>query len=87
MEYDIIGKMETITEDMDFIAQESGLAAANISLPWANRKSSGAKVSLDYFKGLSLHQVEGLYAIYKPDFEMFGYNADSYFQLFGTGVP
>jgi len=87
MEYDIIGKMETITEDMDFIAQQSGLAAANISLPWANRKSSGDKVSLDYFKGLSLNQVKGLYAIYKPDFEMFSYNADSYFQLFGTEVP
>lgn len=87
MEYDIIGKMETIAEDMDFIAEESGLAAANISLPWANRRSSGHKASLDYFKGLSLAQVKGLYAIYKPDFEMFGYKADSYFQLFEAEVP
>lgn len=87
MEYDIIGKMETITEDMEFIAKQSGLAAANISLPWANRKSSGDKVSLDYFKALSLSQVEKLYIIYKPDFEMFGYSADTYFQLFGTKVP
>jgi len=87
MEYDIIGKMETIAEDMDFIAEESGLAAANISLPWANRKSSGDKVSLDYFQGLSLAQVKSLYAIYKPDFEMFGYQAEPYFQLFGERVP
>eukprot|EP00092_Neocalanus_flemingeri_P001473 GFUD01001571.1.p1 GENE.GFUD01001571.1~~GFUD01001571.1.p1 ORF type:complete len:397 (+),score=102.82 GFUD01001571.1:352-1542(+) len=87
MEYDIIGKMETIAEDMDFIAEESGLAAANISLPWANRKSSGDKVSLDYFQGLSLAQVKGLYAIYRPDFEMFGYQAEAYFLLFGQKVP
>lgn len=87
MEYDIIGKMETITEDMEFIAKESGLAAANISLPWANKKSSGDNVSLDYFRKLSVKQVQGLYNIYKPDFEMFGYNADSYFKLFGTQAP
>jgi len=87
VEYDIIGKMETITEDMDFIAEESGLKAANVSLPWANRRSSGEKVILDYFRGLTLAQVNGLYLIYKPDFEMFGYKADSYFQLFGSQVP
>ena len=33
-----------------------------------------------------MKQVKGLYIIYKPDFEMFGYNADSYFQLFDTKV-
>lgn len=87
MEYDIIGKMETIAEDMDFIAVESGLAAANITLPWANKRSSGHEASLDYFKGLSLAQVKGLYAIYKPDFEMFGYTADLYFQQFVAEVP
>lgn len=87
MEYDIIGKMETIAEDMDFISEKSGLAAANISLPWANKKSSGDKVSLDYFHRLSLAQVKGLYVIYKPDFEMFGYQVEPYFQLFGESGP
>jgi len=87
MEYDIIGKMETIQDDMDFIAKESGLAAANISLPWANKKSSDNSVSLDYFRNLTLAQLNGLYAIYKPDFEMFGYKADSYYALFKTQVP
>jgi len=87
LEYDIIGKMETIGEDMEFIAEESGLAAANISLPWANKRGSGHQISLDYFQGLSLTQVKRLYEIYKPDFEMFGYTAEPYFQLFNTDVP
>ena len=38
IEYDVIGKMETINEDIDFITEQSGLAAFNISLPWANKR-------------------------------------------------
>ena len=87
MEYDIIGKMETIADDMEFIAERSGLAATNISLPWTNRRNSGDKVSLDYFRHLTVDQVMGLYRIYKLDFEMFGYRVGPYFQQLSETVP
>ena len=82
VEYDVIAKMETITEDTDFIANKSGLSNFNISLPWANKKRSKEDVTLDYIKQLSLTQVERLYEIYKPDFEMFDYKIDPYLRLF-----
>ena len=87
MEYDIIGKMETIADDMEFIAERSGLAATNISLPWSNRRNSGDKVSLNYFRGLPVNQLMGLYRIYKLDFEMFGYKVEPYFELISDTVP
>lgn len=87
MEYDIIGKMETIEDDMEFIAESSGLAATNISLPWTNRRNSGPGVSLDYFTQLTVTQVVGLYRIYKLDMEMFGYKVEPYFQLFRASGP
>jgi len=87
MEYDIIGKMETIEDDMEFIADRSGLAATNMSLPWTNRRNSGDKVSLQYFSNLTVNQVLGLYRIYKLDFEMFSYRVEPYFALFSDSAP
>ena len=82
MEYDVIGKMETLEEDMNFIAETSGLASTNISLPWANRRGSGEQGSLDYFRKLDLDRTQRLYAIYRLDFEMFGYSVQPYFDIF-----
>jgi len=82
MEYDIIGKMETLQEDMNFIARASGLATTNISLPWANKRSGGEKDTLDYFRKLDLDRLERLYHIYRLDFLMFGYSPQAYFRLF-----
>ena len=82
MEYDVIGKMETLEEDMNFIAETSGLASTNISLPWANRRGSGEQGSLDYFRQLDLDRTQRLYAIYRLDFEMFGYSVQPYFDIF-----
>jgi len=87
MEYDIIGKMETIEDDMEFISDRSGLAATNMSLPWTNRRNSGDKVSLQYFSNLTVIQVLGLYRIYKLDFEMFSYRVEPYFALFSDSAP
>ena len=84
LEYDVIGKMETLKEDIDFITERSGLKEVNVTLPWANRKSSSRdrdSVSLEYFKQLSRSQVVQLYAIFRPDFEMFGYDVSTYLNL------
>ena len=81
LEYDIVGKMETVEEDMKFIMDTTGLSATNLSLPWANRRGSSNSVSLEYFEKLSQTQIDGLYNIYQPDFEMFGYSAKPYYEL------
>ena len=78
IEYDVIAKMETITEDTDFIATRSGLTNYNISLPWANRKRAKEDLTSEYMNQLSSSQVERLYEIYQPDFEMFDYKAGKY---------
>ena len=82
VEYDVIGKMETINEDIDFITEQSGLAKYNITLPWANKKSSsGENPSLKYFQQLSAEQVKQLHQIFLPDFEMFGYDVAKYLEI------
>ena len=84
IEYDVIGKMETIKEDIDFITEQSGLASYNITLPWTNKKSSAKakeNVTLEYFKQLSKSQIEKLYKLYLPDFEMFDYDIAPYLEL------
>jgi len=87
MEYDIISKMETIKDDMEFIADKSGLTATNITLPWTNRRNSSEELSLQYFKSLTVSQVLGLYRVYRIDFMMFNYRADKYFTLFSNSEP
>lgn len=84
VEYDVVGYMETLQEDMAFIAETTGLASTNISLPWANKRSSGQQDSLRYFRQVDLARTRGLYHIYRLDFEMFGYDVEPYFQLFDT---
>lgn len=87
MEYDVIGKMETIKDDMEFIADKSGLSSTNITLPWTNRRNSSEDLSLQYFKSLTVNQVLGLYRVYRIDFMMFSYRADKYFTLFSNSGP
>ena len=82
VEYDVIAKMETITEDTDFISDRSGLSSFNISLPWSNKKRPREDVTSEYIKQLSLTQLRRLYEIYKPDFEMFDYSIEPYLRLF-----
>ena len=84
LEYDVIGKMETLREDIQFITERSGLKEVNVTLPWANRKSSSKgqdNVSLEYFKQLTRSQVMELYDIFRPDFEMFDYDVTPYLEL------
>ena len=76
--------METLQEDIDFITERSGLKEVNVTLPWANRKSSSRdrdNVSLEYFKQLSRSQVIELYDMFRPDFEMFDYDVTPYLDL------
>ena len=79
VDYDVIGHMETFREDLAFILHTAGVARHEIDLMLGEKKNQcdrqqdKAKI---YMGQLNQEQKEGLYEIYKPDFEMFGYSAD-----------
>ena len=91
--YNVIGRMETFDEDLNYIILQLGLEnilpIKNINtLSNTNQDSkqhiantAKTKESLEYFSKLKKSQIEQLYQIYKIDFEMFGYSAKDYLSL------
>ena len=91
--YNVIGRMETFDEDLNYIILQLGLEnilpIKNINtLSNTNRDSKQHKANedkkkecLEYFSKLTRSQIEQLYQIYKIDFEMFGYSAKDYLSL------
>jgi len=80
MEFDVIGKMETWNQDVQFITDVTGLSMTNVTLEWTNRRSnkSSSTLAQDYFRKLDKQTTIKLYNIYKIDFEMFGYSLHPY---------
>ena len=79
--FNVIGKLETMSEDFTFISQRANLNLNVEKFPWANKKSSVDDVSLQYYKQLDAKSILRLYDIYKIDFEMFDYYANDYFPM------
>ena len=81
MKYDAIGFMETFDEDFRYIAQKLNIATL---LSNANeRKNSHSKQSQskrieEHFSLLDKEVRQRLYQLYRIDFEMFGFDANSY---------
>ena len=80
MKYDFIGKMDSLIQDSGTVLQEIG---------WDQRVKFPVKAKDKYKKDLSglvkeyyaqvpKHLMKDLYAIYKDDFEAFGYSTDGY---------
>ena len=78
--FNVIGKLETMSEDFTFISERANLNLNVEKFPWANKKSSVDDVSLQYFKQIDANSILKLYNIYKIDFEMFDYDANDYVQ-------
>ena len=80
--FDVIGKFETMKEDVEYIINASNLNISPSSFPRINSHSShnnGHKLlSLRYFQDIDTESIKKLYDIYKIDFEMFGYSIDQY---------
>jgi len=76
--FNMVGKVETIAEDTEYIIGLTGLSEDNLQFPWANRKNTPSNVSLDYFKTIGAEKTRRLFEIYRVDFEMFGYQVDQY---------
>ena len=80
--FNVIGKLETMKEDVDYIINASNLNISLSSFPRINSHSSHSNehklLSLRYFREIDEESVKKLYDIYKIDFEMFGYTVDDY---------
>ena len=86
MPYTVVGKLETLTQDLHYIGRMAGV---NFNVNYAARPSSAksgsgvnsSSVTSDwakkYFSELDKNMVRQLYKIYKVDFEMFGYSPTS----------
>ena len=88
--YDVIGRMETFDEDVEYIILKNGWEhilpledIKKVKINTTSRKSNSDKKgeSLTYFSKLKKAQIQELYEIYKIDFEMFEYDASDYLLL------
>nr|ACO10558.1 Carbohydrate sulfotransferase 11 [Caligus rogercresseyi] len=74
VDYDYIGRYETMKEDSDYILED--VLHLNVSLPKNQSQSPiGRTVMITpiYLRKLSSAAREGLFQLYKRDFELFGY--------------
>ena len=78
MEYDMVGKFETLHRDVDFLLQR--LNESNISRLFIRPNRTRATISLiqsQWYKRilsqLSYQQLSDLYRIYEDDFRLYGY--------------
>ncbi|XP_006821771.1 carbohydrate sulfotransferase 11-like [Saccoglossus kowalevskii] len=80
IDYDIIGHLETIHEDSEYLFHEIG---STLSYPKKSSRTATNSSTTDnllrYFSTISDDQIWNLYKIYKMDFEMFGYSPSEFF--------
>ncbi len=81
MKYDVIGKVETFAEDFAYLQSISGLGKHSYTkhVPeFANSVPHSADRGRRYFAELDYQRRKDLFQLYKPDFDMFDYEAESY---------
>ena len=79
VKYDVIGRMETFSDDLRYIIMKNKLGNI-LSVDKKERTTGGSPKddALRYFSQLRKEQIRSLYEVYKMDFKLFGYNADEY---------
>ena len=77
--YDVIGRMETFSDDLKYIIMKNKLGDI-LSEDKKVRTTGGSPKddALRYFSQLRKEQIRSLYEVYKMDFKLFGYNVDEY---------
>ena len=75
--YTVIGRLETMEEDLQYIKQITSL---EFELVKKNPSSGGSTTDLArmYFGQLNKTVMMQLYELYRVDFEMFGYSMDMF---------
>ena len=83
VKYDIIAKMETLSQDSNFILYHRGVAD-KVKIQWSHRTDQTYKtsdVAKKYYSQLTLTEMKQLYYKYLMDFLMFNYELDPYTKL------
>ena len=82
VDYDLIGHMETWSDDLNFIIRKQGLekviALENSSTTHHSTKGNTQRMTKSYFSKLTKKQGTDLYNMYHMDFEMFNYDPKIY---------
>ena len=85
--YNVIGRIETFQEDVQYIILKNNLEKIldlKTTLQFSSKNSSkkdAQKAALKYFSKLNANQIQRLYKAYKMDFELFDYDIDIYLRL------
>merc|ERR1711892_1054202 len=74
--YTVIGKMETMEQDILYIGQMAGIELKLEHKNIGHGKGSSSELTRKYFSGLKKEVVMELFQLYKVDFEMFGYSIE-----------
>lgn len=82
MKYNVIAKMESFAVDTQFILEEGGLDD-ELQVEWKHHTGTGQSGDLqrDYYGQLSESEMRKVYKKYKLDFELYGYDPQSYYDL------
>jgi len=94
IKYDFIGRVENFEYDFNYIAKKANISLHSLPENIIHYHASGSHKSysalrpvskndkdekvINYFSQLNVGQLEGLYNMYKVDFEMFGYKLYPY---------
>ncbi|KAM8920873.1 carbohydrate sulfotransferase 9-like [Pelodytes ibericus] len=80
IQYDIVGKLETMTKDSDLVLKTIR-APENITYPsikhYAGESRTNEKISMEYFRSLPTQLLKDLMEVYEVDFSMFEYTPAS----------
>ena len=81
-DYDFIGRMETFSEDVQYVMKtnhlESKLSIKDSEYQYNKNKGPNTSAKELFHKHLSKDQIDSLYRYYYMDFELFGYDATPY---------
>lgn len=82
IKYNVIAKMETFSEDTQFIINQLGLED-RLHVEWIHKTSDTrtSDIATAYFSQLTLAQIDQLFEKYRLDFELFGYDYEAYRQM------
>ena len=79
--YDFIASVETLDRDLAYVMEVLNVtqySEGTKSTPMHHLNPSKGQSAMDYFRTLSKRQKDGLYRIFRLDFEAFGYSAEKY---------
>ncbi|XP_046393316.1 carbohydrate sulfotransferase 11-like [Ischnura elegans] len=99
--FTVIAKTDTLNRDEEYIIEKTGIGPAIGRKPGKGKEErhrpreavnaavGGRTQDLlpKYYRTLSREQLDGLYDIYRIDFQMFGYDASKYFEIVPPASP